>query len=248
MDHCRRSRTPELRKGSLDRVAKGFELDSRRVNASPTRTNAYGWERWSPVAGLLYVLLFVIAIVTTPDTGETNREILEHYADEGNRRNDIILTFLFAAAALAFFWFASDLRSRLAAVAPLSALPTLALGAGIASAGLLLVAAATFGSISFTYEEGDFELDPNTARLVGSIGYGAFVGSMWMAGLVVLATSLVAFRTRVLPAWLAWLGILVTIALVFAFAFFPVFALLVWVAVVSVVLLARPPTLASSTD
>jgi hypothetical protein len=27
------------------------------------------------VAGLLYVLLFVIAIVTTPDTGETNREI-----------------------------------------------------------------------------------------------------------------------------------------------------------------------------
>jgi hypothetical protein len=43
------------------------------LNSRPTRTNAYGWERWSPVAGLLYVLLFVIAIVTTPDTGETNR-------------------------------------------------------------------------------------------------------------------------------------------------------------------------------
>lgn len=200
------------------------------------------------MAGLLFVLLFVIAIVTTPDTGEANREILEHYADEGNRRNDIILTFLLASAALAFVWFTSHLRSLLAAAAPRSALPTLALGAGVASAGLLLVAAATFGSISFTYEEGDFALDPNTARLVGSIGYGVLVGSMWMAGLLVLATSLVALKTRVLPAWLAWLGLLVTLALVFAFAFFPIFALLAWVALVSVLLLARPPVLATPMD
>lgn len=210
--------------------------------------NAYAWERWSPAAGLLYVVLFVIAILTTPDTGETNREILEHYADEGNRRNDIILTALLAPAALAFVWFASHLRSLLAAAAPASALPTLALGAGVASAGLLVVAAATFGSISFTYEEGDFELDPNTARLVGSIGYGVFVGSMWMAGLVVLATSLVALRTRLLPAWLGWLGLLVALVLVFAFAFIPVFALLGWVALVSVVLLAQRPRSALPAD
>jgi hypothetical protein len=208
--------------------------------------NAHGWERWSPIAGLLYVALFVIAIVTTPDTGETNREILEHYADAGNRRNDIILTFLLAAAALAFVWFVSHLRSLLAAAAPVSALPALVLAAGVGSAALLAVAAATFGSVSFTYGEGDFELDPNTARLVGSIGYGVFVGSMWMAGLVVIATSLVVLRTRLLPTWLAWLGLAVALALVFAFAFFPVFALLAWVAVVSVVLLARPRTLALS--
>jgi hypothetical protein len=203
-----------------------------------------GWERWSPLAGVLYVVLFVIAIVTTPDAGETNREIVEHYADEGNRRNDIILTALLAAAALAFVWFVSHLRTVLAAAAARSALPALALGAGAASAGLLLVAGATFGSISFTYEDapaGEFELDPNTVRLVGAIGYGVFVGSMWLAGLVVLATSLVALRTRMLPAWLAWLGIPVVLALVFAFAFFPVFALLAWVALVSVVLVARPP-------
>jgi hypothetical protein len=194
---------------------------------------------------VLYVALFVIAIVTTPDTGETNREILEHYADEGNRRNDLVLTFFLAAAALAFVWFVSHLRSLLAAAAPTSALPTLALAAGAASAALLAVAAATFGSISFTYEEGDFALDPNTARLVGSIGYGVFVGSMWMAGLFVLATSLVALRTRLFPVWLAWLGIPVVLALVVAFMFFPVFALLAWVALVSIVLLTRPPGVVS---
>jgi len=204
----------------------------------------YRWERWSPIAGLLYVVLFAVAIFTTPDTGESNREILEHYADDGNRRNDIILTFLLAAAALAFVWFTSHLRSLLAAAAPSSALATLVLAAGVASAALLAVAAATFGSISFTYEEGDFALDPNTARLVGSIGYGVFVASLWMAGLLVLAVSLAALRTPLLPAWLAWLGILVVVALVFAFAFFPVFALLIWVALVSAVLLARRPVLA----
>jgi hypothetical protein len=201
----------------------------------------YRWERWSPIAGLLYVALFVIAILTTPDTGESNREIVEHYADEGNRRNDIVLTFLLAAAALSFVWFTSHLRSLLSAAAPASALPTLALAAGVASAALLAVAAATFGSISFTYGEGDFELDPNTARLVGSIGYGVFVASMWLAALLVLATSLVALRSRLLPPWLAWLGIPVVLALALAFAFFPVFALLGWVAVVSVVLLTRRP-------
>lgn len=205
----------------------------------------YRWERWSPIAGLLYVVLFVVAIVTTPDTGETNREILEHYAVEGNRRNDIILTFLLATAALAFVWFVSHLRTLFGEAAPASTLPTLVLAAGVASAALLAVAAVTFGSISFTYGEGDFELDPDTARLVGSIGYGVFVASMWMAGLLVLAASLLALRTRLLPVWLAWLGILVVVALVFAFAFFPVFALLGWVALVSVVLLTRPPMLGS---
>jgi hypothetical protein len=205
----------------------------------------YRWERWSPIAGLVYVVLYAIAIATTPDTGDTNREILEHYTDEGNRRNDMILTFLLAAAALAFLWFASHLRSLLAAAAPGSTLPTLAIAAGAASASLLAVAAATFGSTSFTYEEGDFALDPNTARLVGSIGYGVFVGSMWMAALLVLATSLVALRTRLLPAWLGWLGIAVVVALVFAFVFVPVFALLIWVALVSLFLLVRPPAVAS---
>jgi hypothetical protein len=109
--------------------------------------NAYAWERWSPAAGLIYVVLFVIAILTTPDTGETNREILEHYADEGNRRNDIILTALLAAASLAFVWFVSHLRTVLAAATTRSAsallfgltptdLPTLA------GAAILLVSAA----------------------------------------------------------------------------------------------------------
>ena len=197
------------------------------------------WERWSPVAGLLYALLFVIAIVTTPDTGETNREIVAHYADDGNRTNDIVLTMLLAAASLAFIWFTGHLRAVLATASPGSALSSIAMVAGAASAALLAVAAATFGSISFTYGEADFVLDPNTARLVGSIGYGIFVASMWCAGLLVVATSLVALRTRVLPAWLGWLGIVVALLLVPAFMFFPVFALLAWVLVVSVVLLIR---------
>ena len=48
------------------------------------------------------------------------------------------------------------------------------MGAGAFEYRPLLVAASAFGSICFTYEEDDFALDANTARLVGSIVYGVF--------------------------------------------------------------------------
>lgn len=33
------------------------------------------WERWSPVSGLLYVALFVLALVVLGSTGDTPEEV-----------------------------------------------------------------------------------------------------------------------------------------------------------------------------
>jgi hypothetical protein len=59
------------------------------------------------------------------------------------------------------------------------------------------------------------------------------------AALLVLAASIVAHRTGLLPRWLALAGFVVAPALLFAIFFLPLFAWLAWVLAISVVLLVR---------
>ena len=57
--------------------------------------------------------------------------------------------------------------------------------------------------------------------------------------LVALGTSIVAYRTGLLPRWLALTGFLAAPLLLFAVLFFPLFLWLAWVLAVSLVLLVR---------
>jgi prepilin signal peptidase PulO-like enzyme (type II secretory pathway) len=56
---------------------------------------------------------------------------------------------------------------------------------------------------------------------------------------LVLTTSIISFQTGVLPQWLAWLGVVAAVILLFAIIFLPMVALLIWVLCVSGVLLMR---------
>lgn len=57
--------------------------------------------------------------------------------------------------------------------------------------------------------------------------------------LVALGTSIVAYRTGLLPRWLALTGFLVAPILLLAVLFFPLFLWLAWVLAMSLVLLVR---------
>ena len=202
------------------------------------------WERWAPASGIAYVALFLIALfVSGDDPGDSDEEILSYYADSGNRVTDIVGFFLIAVAVLFFLWFVSTLRNRLRSVEPEpKSLSALAFGAGVASAALLMAAAAFFVAISVAVEDTDeFRLDPNLARLVGDVGYLLFVGSTMVASVLVTATSVLALRTAVLPKWLGWVGFVAALALLVAVFFFPIFVLWAWVLVVSVLLIVRSP-------
>jgi len=65
------------------------------------------------------------------------------------------------------------------------------------------------------------------------------LGGGFAALVLVLTTSIISLRTGVLPQWLAWLGILAAIVLLFAVIFLPMVALLIWVLAVAGVLLTR---------
>ena len=72
------------------------------------------WERLVALAGLAFVVLFVVAFALGIEVGASDREILDHYGDSGNRAKEGVAFFLIAAGALAFLVFATALRSLIA--------------------------------------------------------------------------------------------------------------------------------------
>ena len=73
------------------------------------------------------------------------------------------------------------------------------------------------------------------AETFANAGFALLVSSTMAGALLVLATSIVARKTGLLPSWLALGGFLVAAALLFAIFYLPLFAWLAWVLAVSVV-------------
>jgi hypothetical protein len=199
--------------------------------------------RWSPVSGIIFVALWIGAFVALGEgAGDTDQEIVNWYADSGNRDRNFLGFMLVGLASLALIWFAGSLRDRLRARDE-SMLPSLALGAGVAAATLWLAAISAWTTIvSSVEDEDEFTVIPDVVRAFDSLGYVLFVVAGAASSLLVFAASVVALRTGVLPKWLAWLGIPVALSLLVTFLFIPFFVLLGWVLVVSLVLLFWKPS------
>ena len=199
------------------------------------------WQRWSPLSGVVFAVLFLAALgVSGSGPGETPEAVAEWYADEGNRGAAFLVFFLFAAAALAFLWFLGLLRGVLArAEGDPGRWTAVGFAAGVASATLLLAAASLYVAPAVTAGDDDFSFDPSTAETFTNAGFALLVSSTMAGALLVLATSIVAHRTGVLPAWLALGGFVVAAILLFAIFFLPLFVWLAWVLAVSVVLVVR---------
>jgi hypothetical protein len=199
------------------------------------------WQRWSPLAGVAFALLFLAALgVSVSGPGDTPEEVTDWYADEDNRGAAFLVFFLLAAAALSFLWFLGTLRSVLVrAEGDPARWTAVAFAAGVASATLLLASASLYVAPAATAGDEDFPFDASTAQTFENAGFTLLVSSTMAGGLLVLATSIVAHRTGLLPGWLALGGFLVAAALLFAIFFFPLFAWLAWVLAVSVVLIVR---------
>jgi len=199
------------------------------------------WSRWSPGAGIVFVVLWVVVFAITsgsPETGDSDNKILSYYASSGHRTRDIVGLFLVLAASLFFIWFLSVLRTRLlAAEGRAGGLTAAAFGAGLANVVLWFAAAATFVSPSLARSDtSKFQLDPNTYRMLNDLGFALLFGGTTIAVVLVVATALLSRRTGLLPTWLTWLSFVVAVTLLAAFVFFPILIFLGWVLVVSVVL------------
>jgi hypothetical protein len=198
------------------------------------------WERLAALAGVAFVALYVAAFALGIEVGKSDREILDYYADSGNRAKEVVAFFLIAAAALAFLLFASSLRSLIARAEQETAmLATLAWAGGTACAVLVLAGNAVSRATAFAAMSDDFQLDPNTRRLVEDVGFLLFVSGALAAILLVVAASLAALRHGLLPRWLGWAGFPAAALLPLAIGFVGFLVLALWMLAVSAALALR---------
>jgi hypothetical protein len=202
-------------------------------------------ERWAPIGGIVFVVLMVVGsmlVGDVPGAHASEREIAEYLGDSANHTRNIVGAYIWGVGAIAFLWFLTRLRSELRrAEGGTGALSNLVFGAGVAFTAVWIASAAIFASVAYAVAFRDAPLSdpdlvrvlPTTGRLLLLLG-GGFAGS-----LLLFAASAVILRTGVLARWLAWLGILAAIVLLFDLAYATIFPLWVWVFVASIVLLRR---------
>lgn len=198
-------------------------------------------ERWSPLAGVVAVLLWIIGIVIAGDieNKDTGREILAQYNSDGNQ---ILAAGLIWLIGTAFFvWFLGSLRSRLAAAeGPNAHFSAIAFAGGIV-ASVFLMLIPTANMVGVDQKE---DLDASAALAINKIGDIFWIGLLYTAPVLLAATAVVALRTgAVLPRWLAWITLLMAIVMLVPVVGWAVisFAFPIWVLLV-VRLMWRPET------
>lgn len=198
------------------------------------------WERLAALAGLAFVVLFVVAFALGIEVGDSDREILDYYGDNGNRAKEVVAFFLIAGAALSLAVFATALRSIITRFEQENAmLAALAWAGGIACAALILAGNAVSRATAFATMSDDFQLDPDTRNLFETAGFLLFVSGALAAILLVVGVSLAALRYGVLPRWLGWAGFAVAALLPLAIGFVGFLVFLLWVITVSAALAFR---------
>jgi hypothetical protein len=209
-----------------------------------------GWQRWVPLSGILFVVLFVIGFLlgTGPDDSD-DAKLLAWYADSGHQTAAVIGAYAFALAGVSMLFFINRIRAVVAAAEPGNAIlaPFIASAGTIFVAGLM-VAAATFAAIPAEAKLGSGHLATNAdlLRFFPSIGFGALlVLGMFPLIAAMLVTAYASMKLGIFPSWFNWLTIVCAIVLIFAVEFVPLIGLAVWLIAGTVVLMGKQPAAAA---
>lgn len=208
---------------------------------------AAGPNRWGPIAGLVFFVLFVVGFLIVGDTPEYDagdREWVEWFEDDANTNLQVVGMFLMVASAFALVCFLAVLTRRLRATNR-PELVNVAIGAGLVLAAMIVVAGIGIAQVSAAITFAGSYPVPNADVLRQSeqIGFGiALLGGGWSAALLVGATSLAVRGTELLPRWLVIASYVVAVLLLVSVFFIPFALLPLWVLAVSIVMLRRPRT------
>jgi hypothetical protein len=217
--------------------------------------NDVKWERYGALAGLVFVVLVVIAAFIAgapPQPSDSPRQIQEFYRDHERALKAGV--FLSGMGAVAFLCFIGSLWSTLRG----RGLATVAAGGGVVTIGFALVS----GAITSTTALRIGDLAPEQAKFFYSLQTMVIGMASFSIAALVAATSISTLRVQEtatsgssvlpFPAWLGWvsaalalawlvagLGVASERSVLFIYGFVIFLVWLVWVLVISYFLL-RP--------
>jgi hypothetical protein len=203
------------------------------------------WD-WSAIAGVAFVLLFMVGIgfsATSPDVDAPLGEWVDFVTDDGNGIGALISAYLFFLAAVAFVVFATGLARRVrTARGGGSPAGGYVHGLGVLAAVLLGAGGAALNNAAIPYVFEDNLGDPTDIQVfvqINSIGYGlVFVGMALAVGALIAITSW-SLRNS-MPTWFTLFGYITAAAMLAALFFVPLILFPIWTLAAAILLLRRP--------
>jgi hypothetical protein len=189
-------------------------------------------ERFAPLAGALFTVIFAVGFLTsgdTPDSDSAGETVVEHYDDSGKILFGVIMLLL---AAVVFLFFAGVLRRHLAERGSEWLASVVFGGAVVYAVGL-----GVFLSSQIALVEAADANQTAVAEALNVIDNNNFGPAAIGLAVVLLASAWHVVSTRSLPVWLGWVALALGILAIagplgfIAFLLFPI-----WVLAVAVVL------------
>lgn len=192
------------------------------------------WPALAPLTGVAFVIIIVIAFIVsgeTPGTDDSPQKILAFYND--NDSEQVWASVLLALGTVFLFFFLGVLRTVLrAGEGAVGRLSAVAFGGGL----VLGIGILSFAGFSFALGDAADHLTPDAAQALNTLNSDFFFPVAAGLATLLIATGLSALRSRVLPAWVAWVSIVLGVIAITPLGFFAFLAFGLWVLVVSVLL------------
>ena len=192
--------------------------------------------RAAAIAGILFSVLLLGALLLLRNSVPNDPR--EPGAWLNSESNTVALAInLVPFAGIAFLWFIGVLRDRLGASED-KFFATVFFGSGLLFLGMLFAAAAVAGALIISFETAPAQLiESATFHFARAAAYSMMnVYTVKMAGVFMVTTSTIAIYTGFAPRWIAILGYLLALLLIFGSYYlswsFVVFPL--WVLVMSI--------------
>jgi hypothetical protein len=192
-------------------------------------------ERLAPLAGVLAVVLIIVAIVIfpeeTPSIDDSRAKVVKFWLDHDDEA--AIASILLALSAVPFLWFAGSLRATLRAAEPAPGRVS-----SIAFAGMIVFAGgiAAGAMLMFTVADGADDLPPVAIQTLSALSADYFFPFLIGVATWMLATAVAILRYRAMHVAFGWTALIIGIAALTPVGFFGFIASGLWTLVASIAL------------
>ena len=201
--------------------------------------------RAAGVAGLVFAGLFATALLLLrPPAGATDAQLVEWYTESARPTVSFVGLYVIPFAGIAFLWFIGVVNDRIGRRED-RFFSTVFLGSGLLFVSMMFAAAASVSAIALRADArlSIAAIDAGVLQFALAVTNAfLYVYAARTAGVFMIVTSTIAWRTRSIPRWVAIVGFVIAVVLLLTLSYFRLLIMLfpAWVALLSVFILVTP--------